>query len=781
MLLSHIKRLCTILPTLIVASPQDTTVTSLPAQLQRTVPGCAQPCLQSVLNDRFSRPCTGQDDISCLCSQYSDDGETLGEAALRCIYSSCPTIDQAPATYNICLGQKNAVRPTRTAITVGPTMASPSSSVTIKQSSTFTASIRLRPTSTNSVVIDSLPATISSATSSLLSTASPTTAPVVTGPAPGPKTMTPAQIAGLSVAAVATFIIAISLMALSVSLRRRRERKYTMEISDEKTQPTLPPTSSSQYSQLPPRSSSLWIPPAQFPMPSNASAQKSKENLQAAPMKPSTNKPAPKRVFPITTVYSSPPQVHSPDFSSVHPLLRPGAGLKKPGHPSVPSDQIGLAISAELPGKSVKVKPPQPPRKAELRQQRPKSFRRSVGMANRASSASILTQETVFEEDDLLARRRSSKLLPTPPVPIPPTKALQPSRPPPAFRPTEQLQQLSSTRQILQQPELFLNIPVRHSNTLLPRITPGGLSSGGSPQAKVEALLQLAPPIQITSATSTYDMNNAEDIDDYYFMAHQKPSKAATHRLSPGRMLQPKESPRNAVIKPKTSLSTVSRATSRASSNIRDSISSQTSFETIGTNDPTPDDEDDDKQLSDDNKLSPVAESPISNLRYPKVPRASNQLVPRSPRSPRSQQERDQFQTQPDGSPHSLPSPSALLIKRRGEKEALQLESQLHMGTSGRADVRNYMGQYRKHIRSTSGVDSWNSAPTVQSERSTRTQSGQWPRSPAMFDVDVVKPLNIRGKRESEGMQALKSPAWVPHLTPTRKGEDLLISVSYSR
>lgn len=79
-------------------------------------------------------------------------------------------------------------------------------------------------------------------------------------------------------------------------------------------------------------------------------------------------------------------------------------------------------------------------------------------------------------------------------------------------------------------------------------------------------------------------------------------------------------------------------------------------------------------------------------------------------------------------------------------------------------------------------VESWNAGPTALTERATRTQSGQWPKSPAMYEQNAVRPLNIRPKRQSgvDGGQ-LMSPAWVPHLTPTRQGDDLLISVSYSK
>jgi hypothetical protein len=288
-------------------------------------------------------------------------------------------------------------------------------------------------------------------------------------------------------------------------------------------------------------------------------------------------------------------------------------------------------------------------------------------------------------------------------------------------------------------------------------------------------------------STSMSGSDQTEDIPDYYFSAYKtSPQPYPAISVSPSRAVRPKDSPKVIDIRPKTSFSTVSRATSKASSNPRDSIYSQTSFETVDANDPTPEDDDDDKQLSsDDNRLSPVMESPISGLRYPKVPRASNQLVPRSPRSPLSQRS--------SGSPRDMAAPSSLLAKRRGEKEALQFGGQLHLGSPIQTDP-NRAKSRRQHMRSTSMETFALAALAPPSLRASRVQSGQWRKSPAMYDPDVVQPLRISKQpphpqtpahlaQQSQpvDMNGLKSPAWVPRLTPTRQGDDLFISVSYSQ
>ncbi|KAF2873592.1 hypothetical protein BDV95DRAFT_347966 [Massariosphaeria phaeospora] len=793
MLLSHTKRLCTILPSLIAATPQNTelvssTQTILPVTLERAVPACAQPCLRTSLLRRFPTACTDQANLSCLCSRYSIDGESLGEVALGCIYAACPTVDStAPSAYGVCLGERGAVSPTKTALTVVVTsstrsiiMASSSVRIVTTSTSLSTLASTLPPSITSTSRPSSQPLPIPSDTvvadsvSITPSATSISTTPAVNATGidnPGPKPMSPAQIAGLSVAAAATFIIAIGLMALSVFLRRRREQNEEVDILEKRTQSSSPGSYSPRFSQFFPQNSTQQTPPKQFPLLATTPYESRVISEARSRKKPYSNTLL-KEVNPGSAI----DMMHlndnrqSQDPSLTHPLLRGAAN--NPSTSSVPLDQIGLALSAEASGNAaVPTQASQAHRKSATRQSK-SSFRRTMDLSQRPTS--VLTQNTVFEEDTMPERRRSSKLLPTPPIPIPPIRSFQPSRSPPAAQPRPQLKWANARQQVPQQPELFLDIPVRHSRTLPKVFMPAGTAE--LPQLGRLART-LAPNVKsntTSNATSASELSNTEDIPDYYFTAHQDPSPLyVTPKASPSRVVRSRELPRVINVRSKASSSNLSRTTSRASTTARDSISSQTSFETVDANDPTPDDDDDEKQLSDDNKLSPVAESPISFLRYPKVPRASNQLVPRSPRSPQSRDSQ--------GSPARLLKPSALLVKRRGETETLQLEDQFHMGHSAKPDLRNHMRDNRRHLRSTS-VEAW--APDQSGGRAGRVQSGQFPKSPAMYDAAVLRPLTIRSKHQLEPpieMGALKSPAWVPRLTPTRQGDDLLISVTYSK
>ncbi|KAF1944020.1 hypothetical protein EJ02DRAFT_501792 [Clathrospora elynae] len=773
MLLSYLKRLSVSSVFLITSSPLEaapsvpSTPSSLPQALQQNVPSCAQSCLRASLDERFPVACSGQESIACLCSRYSNMGESLGEVALGCVYLACPTAEQKASldsAYGICLGQKDAVMPTKSALTYVVTSTPRTMSTSSVRSAGTTASIitsaqqtGIHPT--QSAFVDTI-SSFPTATSSM----SFTSVPAATA-AEAPIRMTAAQIAGLSVAAVAAFVMAIGLMALSVCLRRRRERRFILN-TDEKGLGQRQKSQSARFSHY-----------VQM------------ENGPEQPTRFLMVPPPARRKGGIGSQNGRPGGA-----KAVRPAQRLGVGTSNnSSESSLPLSQIGMAISAELDGNSVV---PKKAPKISTGRQRPASIPSHLNMPFRP--VSTMTQETVFEEDEMPACRRSSMLLPTPPVPIPPIRALQPSRTMPTFA--------TSSRRSARQSELFLNIPIRHERPQPKRVAATEISNG-SPQPRQPASRpHLAPPFQMTSTStstsyeskattaSSRDASQAGDIIDYYFTSNR--SQNTTPKASPALIIRPKESTKSVHIKPKTSHSTVS---SRTSTNIRDSVSSQTSFETMDPNDPTPEDEDDDKQLSDDstsNKpvpLSPVAESPISKLRYPKVPRASNQLVPRSPKSPPPY-----YKYKPgngNGTSRRRPDPSTLLSTRDKALPPLLLESRRRLNSSPqRRDPDPFTSPPppRSHVRSSS-AESWSSTPASKLgfDRKSRVQSGAWGKSPVMYEEHVVQPLNVRRKRGDEmaelnvgrdvdvDAEGVKSPVWIPRLTPTRKGGDLFISVGW--
>lgn len=754
MLLSHFKRLCIISTTVIAAAPQNPapTVTSasnvLPVEIQQDVPSCAHSCIRTSLSDRFPVACTTQGDIGCLCSRYSNVGESLGEVALGCVYAACGNIDSAASAYNVCLGQKNAVLPTKTALTVVPSRTGTSSTTT--RAATSSASQTLRSTitsitrttlqtqisSSQSAFVDSnsIPA---SATSAVSSTPSSIAAPAANDDRPR---MSPAQIAGLSVAAVAAFIIAIGLMALSVFLRRRKERKSTF--GDEKDEGRRRKQS---------RRFSHYVPVERAP---TAPAV-----LPIGPPPPAVSRESPR--YPRMVTPSPFSTMGVSNHGSGRTMVRPGVGTSTSAA-SVPMSQIGLAISAELEGC------PAPARSA--------NHPRQKVTEDHFRPISTRTEATVFEEDETTARRRSSKLLPTPPVPVMPIRSLQPSRLP-SKAPAAST---NSSRHTARRSELFIDIPVRHERPLPKRIVPTGLSSTGSPAPK-----RPGPQLQIPSSnsrqtssnsTSTVTPASAVDIPDYYFSTAPSSRPATTPRHDSDTLLVAKK--RRAAQRLPSS-TTGSRTISKVSTQptFRDSVSSQTSFETADPNDPTPEDDSDEKQLSEDNKLSPVAESPIRALKYPKVPRASNQLVPRSPPgSTRRSREQGKFYVRP------LPEPSSLLVKRRGEREAVQLEQQLVLKdpftTPTRLELRAHDTRHRRNV----SANSWEHTPASKIERRNFSDSPLVNQSAVVRPLSIIKKTDVQrqsGQGQGQEMTGLKSPVWIPHLTPTRKGDDLFISVGW--
>ncbi|USP82082.1 hypothetical protein yc1106_09356 [Curvularia clavata] len=635
--------------------------------------------------------------------------------------------------------------PTKSTLTyVVTSTASPSSGKSVATTTpTITSDQHTQTSSTQSAFVDTV-----SSFPSPTSSATPTSAPVTTAADDKPR-MTPAQIAGLSVAAVAAFVLAIGLMALSVWLRRRKEQRNTM-LFDDKDRRQHDKKFSTRFSRYLPMQDSpepvKQLPPMPEPALGPGRRQKGGRLKQ-----------------------------------------RLGVGTSNgSSNSSLPLDQIGVAISAELDGNPLAPKKPAP---AATQPTLPGSKQPQAN--NSLRPYSTMTEETVFEEDEVVSRRGSSTFPPAPPVPVPPIRSLQPTR-------TATNSNNTSAQGSSRGSELFLSMPVQQGRVEPKQVATAELPSNSASQPRQQPAQRprLASPFQMSSTMNSYeskattpssrDDGSSGDIIDYYFSS--QPSRAAP-KASPTRIIRPKESPRTIEIKPKKSSSTISRTWT----NQRDSLSSQTSFETVDPDDPTPEDEDDQKQLSDDSSnnkppLSPVAESPISKLRYPKVPRASNQLVSRSPPQHRFQ------------SPHRVPDASSLLQKRNNALPPLLLESRPRLESPHRDPFTSPPRRVvspphrngRSHVRSVS-AESWSTTPASKNgfERKSRVQSGTWGKSPVMYEEQVVRPLNVRKREDMKevnigrdvdvdfGADGLKSPVWIPRLTPRKKGEDLFLEVGW--
>ncbi|KAK4634849.1 hypothetical protein CLAFUW4_01754 [Fulvia fulva] len=193
-------------------------------------------------------------------------------------------------------------------------------------------------------------------------------------------------------------------------------------------------------------------------------------------------------------------------------------------------------------------------------------------------------------------------------------------------------------------------------------------------------------------------------------------------------------------------------------------VSRRTSFESTDPDEPTPPDE-------EDRRLTPVVESPIAAIRYPKVPRSSNQSVPRSPNyqvSPNSVTWPVARWQVPDKQVSSRHSPSFmgsnLAAKRRGPTAQQDLELGLKIHDLAYASHSRKNPQQAASISQKVRPSHRQESPFNGYGRVANKRESAWPL-PNEVAAAVRSP-------------PLRSPLWEPKLTPRRQGDDLYLSVS---
>ncbi|KAF2809063.1 uncharacterized protein BDZ99DRAFT_499387 [Mytilinidion resinicola] len=823
MLFSYFKRICIIGPSLILALPQPSTTSlpkALPSSLQSTVPECARQCLDSALYTSFPVSCTSPVDLGCLCSRYSTNGSSLGEVALGCLYASCSSVpdDQASKAFNICVGQNDAVLPTQSALTITALKTTLSTVTTIATlSSTSTTHATPSPSTLQTSAKSSIRSTASSAAAtsivaaatSIIAAASVTlqasaasSSETSTSSNQGHGPLQTAQIIGIAVAGAAVISIAVGAMVLSICLRRRHERRVLQKLDKARLlaeKGSHGPSPPSQFPQFPLGRNTP--PPARLRDPRGAGGVGVGVGLGVGVgVGLAAAQPAPpvQRVglpYPYASSSNTPERPRMvrgevPKLQTSMIGLSRDVGENTNGATvDVPLEEIGLAISPEndrhvspesfvstrtmsrlLPDKPVPVLTV------------PRKEQRHRSSMLRPDSA--LTTVTLFEEDTPVDRTERPKLEPI--LPIPPLKVRgstipqeirsggarayaqsyvqeietpqTPTRPQyfkqaPFGQPEvpRYAQNYGQDGGPAQAPPLSLNIPVRHSR-FQPAQTVSPIQEVVSPHRPRPS----HEPMERPASNSSLDGY----IPDYYISPDKLLPRSEKLIASPEFQRKPSKSPKLVQIKSKASSMTVSRSTSVTSRSKRESMSSNTTFESADLDDPTPEDESDDM----DKQLSPVAESPISNLRYPKVPRASNQAVPRSPKSPLSPQRQNRNQAMQARTQSPTPS---LLVKRRGEKHAQELEHRLWTPEPFGQSPRRKMNSRQGHVRSGSDDSMARTAQWAESRHKRQSKS--------VTDFETQYAYRFRSAEPE--MEALKSPLWVPKLTPTRQGDELFISV----
>ncbi|KAL2353594.1 hypothetical protein BJ546DRAFT_980944 [Cryomyces antarcticus] len=705
---------CIYTSAVITILPQLATSLSIPRSLQQPIPLCAQPCLASFIAEGYpTSTCLNQRDLACLCSHYSTTGYTLGEVALSCVHSSCSdqAVSNSSSVYDLCVGQTGAVTQTHKTLTI-----------TASQSQAVSVTTVVTTVSAMSISVES--GTIGA--NAFTSTASSTTFETST--------------ASSTSAAPSNVILTAS------------------------GSPTVP-------TQFPPSaSSSSTSPNTAVPSQSLTKAQLVGVSVAGAAsvilllavvilvtcvkVRKASRRRSSRDSFDFA---DKTPRAHTPPPSTdaigprggnggveVAPLRWSDSGQKQQRwssrQPGLAPWHIGVALSPEMEQTGSPDSVRSTRTVSQLLPDRPNVT--SITAIPRTRPASNMTGITVFEED-----RPSRNVTPRFLFPLPPSQTYAPPR---------YANQHTLSPEKTKPPPLQLAMPVNQPRNQLvppsinvPRIVYIPRNSGRSsqfPTPKHSSTYSNRPSVSIPPTSAA--RSSASYLPTYY-------TGVSSHEASPLPDL-----PRSNHSSTSNGYLTPRKASSKSA---RASLASETSFESADPGEPTPPDE-------EDKQLSPVAESPLSRLRYPKIPRASNQIVPRSPRQSSSS-------TQSLSWRQSLGySPATLLARRRGARAAKDLEHRLWITESYGRSNRNVTDSSRGHCRS----GSHNTLRHYDAHTAFSGGRASYDRSYTYSQTRRIDELQERwvGIDSPRTELVIKSPLWEPKLTPTRRGDNLYIAVS---
>ncbi|KAL0263700.1 hypothetical protein SLS55_002681 [Diplodia seriata] len=208
------------------------------------------------------------------------------------------------------------------------------------------------------------------------------------------------------------------------------------------------------------------------------------------------------------------------------------------------------------------------------------------------------------------------------------------------------------------------------------------------------------------------------------------------------------------------------------------------------------------QQLCDDGSVED--KSPISDIKYPKVPRASNQAVPRtSPNagshrtgtpSPRVQQQHQQHAAADGGGDGSSAAAAdgspkgGLQARRRPGREGNGLliidsgapSANASPGNSRRTTPTKKVGGRSPHTPQGQIIRTDGTVPADRHHHDpdqARKSSAALPDAQQQAGQHANWPSYEGG---GQGDVAIKTPMWAPRLTPTRRGDDLYLAVAYA-
>ncbi|KAK4557028.1 hypothetical protein LTR86_006009 [Recurvomyces mirabilis] len=777
---------------------------SLPQQLQTALPTCAQSCLTNYIHQQYPG-CSGSSSIDCLCTNYSYDGYTLGELAFICVQEDCagPSQAQQQSAYGVCSAQTSAVTATHSTLTLPAAATSTSSSTTSSTSAPHTTSTSVaviasqsgtatQPSSTTSSIAAFTASSTSLQTSSTLALSissaaaatSTATSAAAAASTPGSSNLNSLEAIGVSIGAFGGLAVIMTLIWCCIRARRRKgicKSPKSPHDSYDFIDDAPPRFSPFNYTYADPRGPLGGFSGRRAELPTDKRA-KSEWYHQQFPETAQNEKSDALRLF--HGLQSSPAMTRSNETLRTISQLLP-----------------------EKPGET----PPRPPTKQ--------------------FTPTMRSPETFFEEyrqPGLAAATMSSGH-----VPPMPSQMKQ-------YAPVANPNHYNSSPDRLKPPTTRAYPPAAPVQSPDSRSQPVQRSFTTSPEELKPPVLSVKPPRKASRSVLRVPLPIRVSPPPFETRKVDAPRKSGTSSKSGGSFLDYYASPEidlgiGPLGSPLTPISlepqrrgkappaaiTVTKPTYppravRRGSSKRESAGSDTSFESTDPDEPTPPDE-------EDKQLSPVAEhSPIARVKYPKIPRSSNQAIPRSPPmqmpSPTyspgrgrkiqlSQDDRAGLPSrarplQPTTPEHQISSPTSslggttLAAKRRGD--SAEADKRLVIDTSNiRSSNRRPVEEKTAATppRISSAKNSRHDSPLKGYGRVTSATSGGPPLSSGRRGTNTSSNVVLTPEMKSPGptttvvqyirgadgqthqQVVLKSPLWEPKLTPRRHGEDLYLEV----
>ncbi|KIW03684.1 hypothetical protein, variant [Verruconis gallopava] len=677
---------------------------TLPPQLQSAVPVCAQFCLTVFIEEEFSGICNEPTTLDCLCTHVGYKGYALADRITLCIESAnCtgfPQTNIAPVAA-VCTLVPGGITTTHTStatltsIIALSTTASAANSTSAR--ATFTSTFSQPPSSATGMAQVSASAGPDGVSMS------------------GKVSLTMAQIAGITIAAVALLILTVGVFSCIFFVRKRNRR---LEMEDHKilTQSTpKSPDMQDMYFPPPPLSPNRRSRGSgRFSMMLRSkSGNSSEEEQRVQPPATTLQQRTWPRYYPImpdegigiATTTSYPQPVAPVQQAPYIPAPTPSPMPAPVPFPAATTSQHAVSRSsstATLPSYqphssyNAGISKPQPPAPAYIQSQRSssKSSQGTGQLLSKSRQSNAFSVMTDIEEGEQIssseasqgeiaensscetasnsskaastatkkARRptltinipgqapRNPSLPPPPPEQGPPTKAAMalPGPPPQQTLPKQpNLKIATSSNQ--QQPSLR-RAPSTSSAPMLQELAARASvrsasrpkQTGSAATAKLMQTTLSRPPLlrdehvrkipnsptEILAAASSYAQARGPASES---KSRESASSAALPKSdhTAGGASLTSDCERHTSSRSNSSGRRPSRGPSRNSR--RGSDASVTSFEDEG------EDSEDETPPETNKRLSPVTEaSPVATIRYPKIPRGSNQVVPRSPGTPKN-------------------------------------------------------------------------------------------------------------------------------------------------